>query len=38
MADKNQAWAEFVNRFAGSMPDLPLREPQGEYEVRDELQ
>jgi hypothetical protein len=31
-------WPEgFFERFAGSMPDLPVREPQGEYEVRDEL-
>lgn len=28
----------FLDRFAGSMPDLPPRAPQGEYEIRDGLE
>ncbi len=36
--EKDLNWPEgFFEKFAGSMPDLPLREPQGEYEVRDDL-
>lgn len=27
----------FFEQFAGCMPDLPPRAPQGEYETRDEL-
>lgn len=35
---KHLDWPKgFFEKFAGSMPDLPLRESQGEYEVRDEL-
>lgn len=33
---KTKRWPSgFLDRFAGSMPDLPPRAPQGEYEVRD---
>lgn len=28
----------FLDRFAGCMPDLPDRAPQGEYEVREPLE
>lgn len=36
---KNKRWPSgFLDRFAGSMPDLPPRALQGEYEVRDELE
>jgi hypothetical protein len=28
----------FIERFAGSMPDLPARSAQGDYEVRDQLE
>lgn len=27
-----------ILKFAGSLPDFPEREPQGEYEVREEFQ
>ena len=31
-------WPEgFLERFAGSLPDFPDIEPEGEYEVREEL-
>lgn len=37
MSEK-QGWPPgFLEEFAGCMPDLPERAPQGEYEVRDEL-
>ena len=36
--EKHLDWPEgFLEKFAGSMPDLPLRESQGEYEMRDDL-
>lgn len=36
---KAKAWPTgFFDRFSGSMPDFPLREPQGEYEIRDGLE
>ena len=31
-------WPEgFIERFAGSLPDFPDVEPEGDYEVREEL-
>ncbi len=34
-----QGWPPgFLDRFAGSMPDLPPRAPQGEFEIRDTLE
>lgn len=36
---KGKGWPPgFLDRFAGSMPDLPPRAPQGEYEIRDALE
>jgi hypothetical protein len=36
---QSKAWPPgFFERFAGSLPDLPPRGPQGEYEVRDGLE
>lgn len=33
-----EAWLAFIEETAGSLADDPIeREPQGEYEVRDEL-
>ncbi len=38
-AKKGKGWPPgFLDRFAGSMPDLPPRAPQGEYEIRDTLE
>ncbi|MBU4224747.1 MAG: hypothetical protein KKC71_02860 [Chloroflexi bacterium] len=35
---KKRGWPEgFFEKTFGSVPDFPLRESQGEYEVRDEL-
>ena len=36
---KQSGWAEgFFEKTAGSIPDFPDREPQGEYETRNELE
>jgi hypothetical protein len=36
---KEKHWPEgFFEQTFGSIPDFPLREPQGKYEVRDELE
>jgi hypothetical protein len=31
-------WISFVEEISGSMPDLPDRAPQGEYETRNTLE